>query len=1174
MVQKRNKTNLRTNTYKKKISIFFACLVLLIGIIITTGILLFSNKEDLSKPQMLAYIYDGKQHDAPPSKENYEIDVVNCDKAIGVWSNTNWNLTLKDIEGTTKCIASFKKKLSIYNLKIDPNGGTYKESTGIQSVDVKETSTYQLDVPTRRGYDFVGWDVEGEESSISGSIFKMGIENSKVTAQWNKKSYQVEIRNSNTCDEIKDAEFESTVELCEPTKDGYTFAGWETTSGTLDGNSLIVSDSNAIVTANWTINNYDYIVYHKQQGLNGGYTIKETETNTATFNTSVSPNTKTYTGFATPPKQTITITSGTNEVNYEYTRNRYHLTINPNGGTTSTELSQEVFFEKEVNIQSPVKEGYTFTNWSGATLQDTILTMPANNVTLSANYTANSYTVYFDANQGTVNPTSKTVIYDSTYGELPTPSRDGYTFNGWYVNGIQIESTSIVKITQSTSAVAHWLKDSYMLTINPNGGSYNNSTSAFEQGLEFEQELNIVDPNWEGHTFTGWTVSGNGSTYNANTKVFKMGFANATLTANWDTNTYKLTISDTFTCDIETYVTYQGTYSLCTPEREGYTFTGWDDPDDIINNNAVIMRAKDSTLRAKWEVNNYDYIVYHNRMDVNGSSYTRVDGDTYQSEAEFGTVIYTLAKDYTGFIKPNNIDITIGVDTSIPPEKNIANYDYERNKYTLTINPNGGTYNGSTNTTSEEMFYNEEKRISSPTKEGYNFDSWSKSGNSTFNQNTNMLTMGTENTTLTATYSAKTFQVRFDSNGGSEITSSIDVTYNSTYGNLPETVRTGYNFSGWYTAKTGGTKIETNTVVQITNTQTLYAHWTKKTFTVNFDPNGGSVSPTFKSVEYDSQYGTLPTPSKERNIFLGWYTSSTGGTKIESSTIVQITTDQTLYAHWRFEGDIPEIGGSKDFDYTGDIQTFTAAAGIYQLQVWGASGGVLSATYERGNGGYATGTIALGEGKILYIVVGQKGINNRAGTAYNGGGKGRYGGGGATHIATMTGLLADLSNNTDAVLIVAGAGGGASENAMKGGGAGGGLNGGDGLAATRQANGTLVKSNARGEGGSQTAGGKAVSCVGNNNYNGCKSSAGGFGYGGENEPRSISGGGGSGWYGGSGGSRDSNKGLDADGGGGSSYIGGVSNGQTIAGDTEFASPTGEVEKGHYGNGYARITRLS
>ena len=67
---------------------------------------------------------------------------------------------------------------------------------------------------------------------------------------------------------------------------------------------------------------------------------------------------------------------------------------------------------------------------------------------------------------------------------------------------------------------------------------------------------------------------------------------------------------------------------------------------------------------------------------------------------------------------------------------------------------------------------------------------------------------------------------------------------------------------------------------------------------VIFNPNGGTVDVTSKNVKTGETYGTLPTPTKSGYNFDGWYTEASGGTKIESSTIVNLSADQTLYAHW------------------------------------------------------------------------------------------------------------------------------------------------------------------------------------------------------------------------------------------------------------------------------------
>ena len=152
--------------------------------------------------------------------------------------------------------------------------------------------------------------------------------------------------------------------------------------------------------------------------------------------------------------------------------------------------------------------------------------------------------------------------------------------------------------------------------------------------------------------------------------------------------------------------------------------------------------------------------------------------------------------------------------------------------------------------------------------------------------------------TYTITPKSISYTVNFDYNGGTEGKKSMAVTYGEAYGSLPTTTRTGYRFSGWYTAKTGGTKIASNTMVGNSAGSTLYAHWKANQYTVTFDSNGGTVSTKSKKVTYNSTYDTLPIPTRAGYTFDGWYTAETGGTKVTTNTKVTATADHTLYAHW------------------------------------------------------------------------------------------------------------------------------------------------------------------------------------------------------------------------------------------------------------------------------------
>ncbi len=240
-----------------------------------------------------------------------------------------------------------------------------------------------------------------------------------------------------------------------------------------------------------------------------------------------------------------------------------------------------------------------------------------------------------------------------------------------------------------------------------------------------------------------------------------------------------------------------------------------------------------------------------------------------------------------------------------------------------------------------------------------------------------------------------------------------------------------------------------------------------------------------------------------------------------------------------------------DFDYTGKEASINLVPGEYKLQVWGSQGhGELNSL--GGYGGYSYGTYNIKEATTLYVNVG--------GMPYNGGGAGQAKGGGATHIATVSGVLSKLSSQRDNVLIVAGGGGGSERTP---GGYGGGETGGPGNKYNYT---TKIPT-----GGTQTAGGELgqTSRFGNGE-------AGSFGQGGSGNGTTeceagyvdSGAGGGGGWFGGGG------IPYAGGGGGGSGHLSSeIYDGRTIAGSGEetFESPTGGDEPGHAGTGFARIS---
>lgn len=88
------------------------------------------------------------------------------------------------------------------------------------------------------------------------------------------------------------------------------------------------------------------------------------------------------------------------------------------------------------------------------------------------------------------------------------------------------------------------------------------------------------------------------------------------------------------------------------------------------------------------------------------------------------------------------------------------------------------------------------------------------------------------------------------------------------------------------------------------NTYSFTTTGTRPGYTVSFDPNGGTVSQTSKTVYAGDVYGVLPEPSREGYIFQGWYTSASGGSPVTANTNVNLSASQTLYAHWTVDDEV------------------------------------------------------------------------------------------------------------------------------------------------------------------------------------------------------------------------------------------------------------------------------
>ena len=122
------------------------------------------------------------------------------------------------------------------------------------------------------------------------------------------------------------------------------------------------------------------------------------------------------------------------------------------------------------------------------------------NSTLTATWAANQYTVTLDANGGKVDPSEFTVTYDSAVGELPVPTRTGYTFAGWVdEEGNAVTADTLYQVAGNSTLTATWAANQYTVTLDAEGGTVDPSQITVTYGSAVG-ELPVP-------TRTGYTLS-------------------------------------------------------------------------------------------------------------------------------------------------------------------------------------------------------------------------------------------------------------------------------------------------------------------------------------------------------------------------------------------------------------------------------------------------------------------------------------------------------------------------------------------------------------------------------------------------------------------------------------------------------------------------------------------
>ena len=517
-----------------------------------------------------------------PTKPGYDFAGWTFDGGNVLTRTTYANLAADDT--VTSITLTAQWTLHLYTVTLDANGGTFDANGSTVERDTVQI-TYggnfnQMPIPRYKGYFFRGWYDEkwggrqyGDEDG-RGTYTYDKTEDCTLYALWEEAPLCTVTFNPNggtltgaeTCQEKQNERIQRPYE--EPIREGYYFRGWYK-----DADCTQMWDFDDPIPGNMTLYaGWDILSYVIRVRLENGEQDIIINQNYGTPVTVPDDPTRegyTFIGWDIPfpdkmPAKIMTITA-------QWKINQYTITFDTAGGSKIAPITQD-YGTSITAPANPTREGYTFMGWD----KEIPATMPEDNVTITAQWEINRYTITFDTNGGN-EIDSITQDYDTPITAPADPTREGYTFIGW---DREIPTTMPA---ENMTVTAQWEIKRYTITFDTAGGSEIDSITQDYSSIITAP----ADPTREGYTFIGW-----------DTEIpTTMPAENITVTAQWEINRYTITFDtaggseiDSITQDYSSIIT-----APADPTREGYTFIGWDKAIP------ATMPAENITITAQWE---------------------------------------------------------------------------------------------------------------------------------------------------------------------------------------------------------------------------------------------------------------------------------------------------------------------------------------------------------------------------------------------------------------------------------------------------------------------------------------------------------------------------------------------------------------------------------------------
>ena len=428
-----------------------------------------------------------------------------------------------------------------------------RQSSGnwMQNIPYTVEEEVKLPIPTREGYEFIGWVGEDIiDAQINVTIPRGSTGFRLYAAHWALENYTITLDTSggNALDNIRYTVKSDPIILPTPTRNGYEFSGWTGEGITTPQTEVIIptgSTGNKAYTANWQV-----IEYTITLDTNGGPVvspIKYTVEDSFTLPYPLRPGYEfvgwTLDGSGMLPAMPLIIyygTTGNLRYKAEWRLAEYTITMDLDGGSGQEKVVYTIT-DEDFELPTPTRNGYEFVGWTGEriTTPQTRVKIPkgsTGNKAYTANWKVIRYTITLVTNGGAVIASIRYTVEDSVTLPIP-PDRPGYEFSGWVLDGSgQFPSTPMIIPAGSTGDrlyKAEWRVATYTITYVSHGKAYNWVQYTINNQVYFgtpEEDPSYYLP---GYTFVGWKIDGVEGTPRSY-MLPKGSYGNRTATMLWE----------------------------------------------------------------------------------------------------------------------------------------------------------------------------------------------------------------------------------------------------------------------------------------------------------------------------------------------------------------------------------------------------------------------------------------------------------------------------------------------------------------------------------------------------------------------------------------------------------------------------------------------------------------